>query len=414
MKISVSAFLIALALSIPVYADEALSVTVTPPLIQLTIGRGESWTSALKVVNTNPYDVTYYAQPMDFTAQGEGGQGSLTPLMGDATGNTLATWVEISPEPVVVPRGTSKEIPFTVHIPADASPGGHYAAILVGTQPPEMNAEGALVSVSSYVSSLLFVRIEGEIAERGRIREFRTGRTLYQTSDVDFLVRFENQGNTHLLPRGTITLYNMWGKERGKLLVNESSNFGNVLPASIRKFEFSWKGEQGIFDIGRYSAVAALSYGENGKQSASATTYFWVVPIVPVASTLAAVIFFILLLTWLIRRYIRRALALERKRRGGEEMPPPRVLETFAEPLREGVVDLRRALQRGAPVPEAGVPPRLAPLQFLKAYRLFFLFLLVLMAGVAGIWLYFSDVLDSERSFEIRQISSEQEEAPIE
>src|SRR5262245_20566537 len=58
----------------PVFADEALSVTLTPPMYQLAIGPGESWASSLKIVNNNSYDVTYYAQVVDMEAKGETGQ----------------------------------------------------------------------------------------------------------------------------------------------------------------------------------------------------------------------------------------------------------------------------------------------------------------------------------------------------
>lgn len=394
--------------------EGALSVTVTPPLVQLTIGRGESWASSLKVVNTNPYDVTYYAQVMDFSADGEGGAAALTPIVGGASIG-LASWVSVPVEPVTVPSGSSAEVPFTVSIPTGASPGGHYAAILIGTQPPQTGVSGASVAVSSFVSSLLFVRIEGEVIERGRIREFRTEREWYQTNEASFLLRFENTGNTHLLPRGLITIYNMWGKERGVLSINESSSFGNVLPQSVRKFEFSWKGDAELFDIGRYSAITTLSFGDGGKQSVSGTTYFWVVPVVPVASVLGSVLLFVLALVWFIRRYIRRALMIERERRGiasevEQFAPPAPLLSTLAEPLREGVVDLRRAVRPNTPqVAESPAVHQATLTEFVSKYKLFFLFILLVLVAVLSGFSYLRKALDPEHTFEVREIGSEQE-----
>ncbi len=408
------ALIVLLALLLPLgsgaQTQGALSVTVTPPLIQLTIGRGESWASSLKVVNTNPYDVTYYAQLMDFSADGEGGAASLTPIVGGASIG-LASWVSIPSEPITVPPGSSADIPFTVNIPEGASPGGHYAAILIGTQPPEVNTSGTSVAVSTLVSSLLFVRIEGEVLERGRIREFRTERELYQTNEASFLLRFENTGNTHLIPRGLITIYNMWGKERGVLPINESSSFGNVLPQSIRKFEFSWKGDAELFDIGRYSAVATLSFGDGEKQSVSATTYFWVVPVVPVATLLGSLLLFILALVWFIRRYIRRALTLERERRGvsaGTEESTPS-LASLAEPLREGVVDLRRVVRSEPSLPVSISTSPVTVTGFMTKYKLFFLFLALLIVGAVSGISYLQKSLDPNRSFEVRETASEQE-----
>lgn len=401
-----------------VVSAQALSVTVTPPLIQLTIGPGESWQSALKIVNTNSYEVTYYATPVDFEAAGEDGKPEFIPLLDTSeAASTLGHWIEITSEPVAVPAGTSREVPFTVRIPENAPPGGHYAAVLVGTMPGDVVFEGSGVKVSGFVSSLLFVRIKGDIEEKGRIREFRSVASLYQSPKADFVLRFENVGTTHLRPQGDITLYNMWGKERGKVQLTQKSGFGNVLPDSVRRFAFSWEGEQSILDIGRYSAVVTLAYGDDQKQNTSATAYFWVVPVVPVSITLGSLLGFIILVAWLIRRYIRRALSIERERHGIVAEPVALrsySLDTFVEPLREGAIDLRSVGKRPTSashhVPAVSEShEQLTLFGFFQKYSLFFFFLAVLVAGACGLWMYFDTVLVPEREYEITEISSDEE-----
>ncbi len=427
-----------------VFADTSLSVTVTPPLFQLTIEPGETWSSSLKVVNSNAYDVMYYAESMDFAAEGESGAGSITPVVNEGTSTnktsySLASWIELSHDPILVRKGSSASIPFTVHVPQNAEPGGHYAAILVGTKPPRPSEAGASVAISSYVTSLLFVRIQGDVKESGRIREFRTEKSLYQTADANFLLRFENTGNTHLRPTGVISIYNMWGKERGKVFINQTKNFGNVLPLSIRKFEFLWNGEESVFDIGKYSAVATLSFGDDAKQNISATTYFWVVPVVPVAWTIGVILIFLAVLTWGIRRYIRRALQLEVRAKSpasptsipnvspklekSEKVTTPATrhysLQVLAGPIQEGVIDLRRAAlgqktQREASIispaettlksaSEQAQPFTLA--EFLRAYQTFFVFILVLAGAALLTWFYLEKVLVPTRSYQIEQVS---------
>jgi membrane protein implicated in regulation of membrane protease activity len=410
------------------YAQEGgLSITITPPLVQLSIGPGETWSSSLKVVNNNTYDVTYYTQVVDMQPDGEDGQSKFVPMIDEAQDPTyqsyaLAQWIQMSPGPTLIKAGESANLPYTVSIPADAEPGGHYAAILVGTQPGTIAQAGSVAEVSSYVSSLIFVNIKGDVVESGRIREFSTSKSLYQTPDVDFTVRFENTGNTHVHPQGEVTIYNMWGKERGQVLINnEDANFGDVLPASIRRFQFSWSGDQDIFDIGPYSAIVTLNYGDDGKQSVTATTYFWIVPIVPVSIALGSIILFLLLLTWLIRRYVRRALTLEKSRLGipasmplkdVKEMRVP-VIETLIEPLREGVIDLRSVRGKNVAAPAAAAPTggtaakhenSLTFYEFIVKYRLFVLFLAVCVIAVIVGWWYFTKVLDPNRSYQISNI----------
>jgi hypothetical protein len=281
--------------------------------------------------------------------------------------------------------------------------------------------------ISSYVSSLIFVRIKGQATESGRIREFTTTNSLYQDPNVDFTLRFENTGNIHVKPAGSITIYNVWGKERGQVLINDQdANFGNVLPQSIRRFKFSWSGEQSLFDIGPYSAVVTLNYGEEGKKSVSATAYFWVVPVVPVAIGLGSLLAFLLLLAWLIRRYIKRALTLEHMRYGAistSTTPPPRppVIETLIEPLREGVIDLRSVASRRVEkpaMPAAGTmnsvhapTSELSFIQFIKKYRLFVVFIMILIVGGVLGFRYFAGVLQAQRAYQIHDISTQNENA---
>jgi hypothetical protein len=228
----------------------------------------------------------------------------------DAASLTLARWIEIAPGPFFVPREKSIEVPFSVRIPRDAPPGGHYAAILVGTQPSAETIEGASVSISSFVSSLLFVRIKGAVVEDGDIREFLAERNFYQKPNAAFTLRFENKGNVHLKPQGDITIYNMWREERGKIPINQKTDLGNVLPKSIRKFTFEWQGKESLFEAGRYRAVATLTYGKENLQNVYRATSFWVVPVVPVAVILGGFALFILIMILAIRAYVRRSLRL--------------------------------------------------------------------------------------------------------
>ena len=296
-------------------AVDRLALTITPPLFQMAIGPGEIWQSSLKIVNTNPYDLVVYASTMNFEAGGEEGQGRFVPVLAnDAASHSLAKWIEITPEPIFLPRGKSADIPFTVRIPQDAEAGGHYAAILVGTRPGNENANGANILVSSQVSSLFLARINGDIREEGHIREFRTNRTVYEKPDIDFILRFENTGNVHLQPQGEIAIFNMWGGEMGKITINEKSDFGNVLPRSIRKFVFNWQRSLNFLEMGRYKAVAAISYGKEERQNISRAVYFWILPIKPLIGAAISFLIFILIIVFLIRRYVRKSLAtLEQK-----------------------------------------------------------------------------------------------------
>jgi hypothetical protein len=286
-------------------------LSITPPLFQLTALPGDVWQSNVKVVNANPYPMTVFAHVVDFDAEGEVGQGKFVPIIkNDGDHTTLAEWIEVSEGPYVIPAEQTQDIPFFVDIPDTASPGGHYAALMVSTHAPEDSEHGSAINTSQSVTSLFFVRINGDIQEEGVIREFRVTKKLLERPETEFIVRFQNKGNVHLLPRGDIRITNMWGAERGIIPINHQTHFGNVLPQSIREFTFGWKSEFNITDIGRYKAIVTLSYGEDEIKNVTSTSYFWVIPIKATLITIAVLGVCITLIVWMVKMYIHRVLVL--------------------------------------------------------------------------------------------------------
>ena len=296
-------------------AQDSLTLTVTPPLFKINLGPGDYWASSLKVVNSNPGQQEIFARVVNFVPKGEGGRGDLVPVLEGSTEQTLAEWIEVPQAGTALPAEGSIEIPFSLRIPENASPGGHYAAILLGTEPPEKE-EGSVIRVSALISTLLFVEVRGDIVEDGIIRELSTEKNIYQKPEAELTLRFENRGNVHLQPQGHITIYNMWGRERGEIPINQETQFGNVLPESIRKFEFVWKGERNFFEVGRYKAVATLAFGKEERKNITRETAFWIVPIIPIALIFGATTVAIFIVIWIIRAYIHRILQFEAEKRG--------------------------------------------------------------------------------------------------
>lgn len=329
-------------------AQESQTLSVTPPLFQLSALPGDIWQSSVKVVNGNPYPLTVYAEVVNFEAMGEAGQGRFVPLQRDDVDKTeLGSWIQIAKGPHLVPREQTKEITFFVEVPDNAPPGGHYAAILVSTEPPEDTGELLAVKTSQAVTSLFFVRIEGDVNEAGAIREFRVVDKFLPKPEATFKLRFENKGNVHLQPRGDIVITNMWGTERGTIPVNYQTHFGNVLPMSIREFNFTWQSNFRMSDVGRYKAVATLGYGEDGVKSVTSVAYFWVIPVKATLIVLSVLSIFVGLIVWMIKLYIRRMLTLagvDIQEEVQTKAPQKLSYKKVAAPLKSGVLDLRERL----------------------------------------------------------------------
>src|SRR3989344_1991662 len=120
---------------VKVSAEGSLTLSIPPPLFKINLGPGESWQSGVKIVNANPVSKDMFVSVVDFEPIGESGQGRLVPILEDSGKESLAKWVRVSKEPVRVPPEGGGKTPCPIANPDGASPGGHYAAIVVGTEP---------------------------------------------------------------------------------------------------------------------------------------------------------------------------------------------------------------------------------------------------------------------------------------
>jgi hypothetical protein len=418
-----------------VQGEEGMSLTIAPPLFQINLQPGETWSSSIAVVNNNTYNISLYADPVLFKPSGESGSPVfISPTNEDGLSHgpdtsTLAGWITVPQGAFEVTREQTYNLPLTISVPKDAAPGGHYAAVLIGNHAPEGTSEESVVNVTSSIAALIFLSVSGDVIEKGRIRDFVTEKSLYETAQANFSLRFENQGNVHLLPQGNIVIYNMFGKVRGTIPVNHNRDYGNVLPESVRRFSFTWESDAGFWDIGRYKAEATIGYGKDMKQSALATTYFYILPIVPLLEIISGLFAFIFFIGWALRVYIRRALAIESLRLGMTQSvaqgvavgsvsaseAPKLKLVTLVKPIQAGFVDLRRVgtvAQTSRNVVAVGKnTARPIPTEevlnfgtFLRKYKFFFMFVVIMAIGTFALNVYFEDVMTVSRDFTVAEI----------
>lgn len=305
-----------IALLFPIIAvqaqTEAMTLSITPPLIKNNVAPGQVWKSQVKLVNNNPRPLTAYVQVKDFQGRAENGTVEFLEMEGSPEDNPhmLSAWIDVLDDSVEIPAYDSREIEFVIQVPETAAPGGHYAAILAGNSPPDEKIEGSAIKVSSLLASLLLVNVKGDVVERGGIREFSTDKSFYSAPEVQFTMAFSNEGNTHLQPRGEIKVLNLFNKEKGVITINHGTNTGNVLPGETRRWTFDWQGESNLLDMGRYRADLVLGFGEeNGRQTVDQTVYFWLIYWQPLLIFIGSILLLVLLAMFFIRRSVRQAVA---------------------------------------------------------------------------------------------------------
>lgn len=400
------------------YAQSALSLSISPTLFDMTANPEQEWVSTIRVINSNPYDISVYVSVVNFTPKGEGGIGEFVPVNPDESqGQTLAEWISTEGDDLLVPAERTIDVPLHIKVPEDAPPGGHYAAVLIGTKSLNKDEQKTLLETSQVVTSLVFLKVTGDVVEKGSIRSFRALDSIVEKPEMTFELRFQNDGNVHLLPQGEIKILNMWGQERGIIPVNQKTLFGNVLPNQIRKYSFSWTGEWSLSDMGRYTAMATLGYGADSKQFVSSKTAFWFIPWKIAGSILLGVFLFVYIMMWAIKLYIRKMLSMAgvSTSSDGNHVVSDASLRkkvTVVSPIEEGMLDLRVRLKESNTFTQ-----KISSLFLLtKKYKIFLGVLLLFIMFVTGVVIYIKKASVPERGYEVTvgeegqgvEISSEQ------
>lgn len=291
--------------------QSGINVKVQPALFEQTINPGDQFSTSITVTNSGSAPQQFTVGVQDISGVNGGGEPIFT--SSTVTAYSVSSWVSLGKTAITVPAGGSVTIPFTITVPANAQPGGHYGAIFVssGATRPSLNGSG----LGYDVGALIELRIAGNATEQAEIKEFSTDKSFYQTPDVTFTASVANEGNVLIQPRGPIDITNMFGQKVGTIVLNDPG--ASIFPGAQRSFTQSWSG--GGFAFGQFTAVTTLNYGDTENKTISAATSFWVIPVIPIAAVLASIIFFILIFVWAVRAYVRKRVSQMTSAAGGHE-----------------------------------------------------------------------------------------------
>ena len=117
----------------------------------------------------------------------------------------------------------------------------------------------------------------------------------------------------------SVTQRDMFGKQKGDIPVNETTDFGNVLPQGERTWDnLKWSGDD-FFLINRYRAELSLSYGDQAKQTEFSTFFFWGFNWHFLAIIGGGLLVLLLLIIVFVRFYIRQSVkGLEKQFKAAE------------------------------------------------------------------------------------------------
>lgn len=290
-----------------------IGITAIPPRLgedfNFKAKPGEKVQAVLQVRNSSDTTMPLDVSVEDFILSEDGS----TPIpVTDEVSNrwSLANWVTVSPQKMVLEPREIATVNVIVDVPADALPGGHYGMViyqpdleLLGDPNSPFASLDSSSGIGQRVGTLMYFVVEGPINEEAFIRDFEFPK-FTEFGPVPYSFTVENVSDIHIRPQIKIDVYNLFGQKVDTIETQPK----NVFPFVARDFDGQWDRTWGI---GLYRAVATMSYGSGG-QVAMAQTSFWLLPY----KLLLAIIFIILSIVGIIisvRRHLIHRQDLTRR-----------------------------------------------------------------------------------------------------
>lgn len=239
-------------------AGPGFNFNVSPPSVAVETIPGAPITVDIRLQNEGTTAETVTTKLMKFTPQGESGVPDLRNI--EAT-DDFGTWATITPATFVAEPNEWKTVHLTINPPKTAAFGYYYAVQFARADTSKLLEKGKSNVVGAVASLVLLdVKAPGAI-RKVNVTEFSTKSKIQEFLPVDFNVRLNNVGNTHVGVRGNIAISKN-GKQVGQVEVNSSK--GYILPKSFRDFTTSWSDGTPVYN-NQKDAIGKTALDNNGQ-----------------------------------------------------------------------------------------------------------------------------------------------------
>lgn len=133
------------------------------PYLSYDMAPGATINDSVSVFNYGNVQLTFKVYATDAFNDTSG---AFDLLPGDKPPADVGTWVTLPQRELTVPARSRIDLPITVSVPPDASPGDHSGAILAASQVEGTGPNGKIVNVDRRAGSRLYLRVAGPLDPR--------------------------------------------------------------------------------------------------------------------------------------------------------------------------------------------------------------------------------------------------------
>ncbi|MFE9254673.1 WxL protein peptidoglycan domain-containing protein [Streptomyces sp. NPDC006879] len=234
------------------------------------------------LANSSNRPLTFQVYATDAVNTPVGGAFALLPVESEAkdVGRWLSLPKEVTRDTVTVPPRSHKDVPFTLKVPEDASPGDHVGGIVaLNTEVEGIEQQGKVkVGVKRSVGARVYVRVPGPVTAAVGVEQVRIRRgapLLPWTQDARATVSYTlvNRGNAVVSPRVSFRATGVFGHE---VLRREARDLPlALLPGQRVSLTELWSDAPQLDRVTLHVTVSAADHPEAGE---SARARFLAVP----------------------------------------------------------------------------------------------------------------------------------------
>jgi hypothetical protein len=219
------------------------SILLSPVSKHYNVKAGSTTSDTFKVINDGKadYDFVVYARPYSVSDSDE----LYTPdFVSKAQNADAYKWVQFAQPSYHIPVGKTVDVAYTLRVPANATPGGHYGVLFAETQANEQTS-GNVVKRTKRVGAILYATVDGNVTTSGKF--VGTDVPFFQFSaPLKIRQRVSNSGNTDFAVTSEVKVTDIFGGLKYKASSNPS-----VLPATTRAVNNAWTNPAwiGIYNV---------------------------------------------------------------------------------------------------------------------------------------------------------------------
>lgn len=235
---------------------EVERITMSPTSRNYNVDAGQTVSDKLTVINDGgtAYDFLVYTRPYSVSGENYDPNFTATPKNADAY-----AWMQFAQTKYHLEPGASVDINYTMRVPGEAAPGGHYGIIFVETQPSDKVSTSSVLR-KKRVGSIVYATVKGDYKKEGQALDVSIPFWQLQPP-LHADMKAQNTGNTDFIDATRVTIKDVFGKVK----YDETKDYV-VLPQTTRKINFDWSQASwfGLYNVEVQQKITDKTTSKNG------------------------------------------------------------------------------------------------------------------------------------------------------